>query len=463
VQVTGTQGNWQLRLNGQPYFIKGAGYGPDLSIDSQATTNAYVADLVATGANTTRTWGLSVDTAKLLTAANLNSAHVILGFWLNHGTNYCGTTNADTNYMNDAQNSLLDWVNAYKNDPAVLMWDIGNEVILDTPANGVRVCYAQYVNRLSQLIHVIDPNHPTTSTEATPVFWPYYAANAPDLDLLAVNQYGAIVGLQNAWALGAFGERPRLHETVHRHRVRTFRGVGGSQRLQRSAHGAHRSAEGGRLLECVGVHHRLQRKRGGRGLAGRHRIHLRELQRLPGHRHTHAVHGHVVQRRVHVFNDEAAVLLRSEAGVHGCGADGEPAPGMPGHDRDPVGRHRDRAPVHGHHKLRRSQRRSHDVQGHDQQQVHRPEQHRFVRCHLLSERRADVQGHGTQSRRGVEDLRLCLRRSQQRGDRDRIVRRHRGRHAHHDAHAHIHADADRDTHPACHNRRHPHRPLAFSP
>src|SRR5205085_9438274 len=53
VKVTGTQGNWQLTLNGQPYYIKGLDYGPDLKT-TQSTTNAYVADLVATGANTTR-------------------------------------------------------------------------------------------------------------------------------------------------------------------------------------------------------------------------------------------------------------------------------------------------------------------------------------------------------------------------------------------------------------------------
>src|SRR5205823_1566538 len=45
VKVSGTQGNWQLTLNGQPYYIKGLDYGPDLKT-TQSTTNAYVADLV---------------------------------------------------------------------------------------------------------------------------------------------------------------------------------------------------------------------------------------------------------------------------------------------------------------------------------------------------------------------------------------------------------------------------------
>ena len=77
VKVSGTQGNWQLTLNGQPYYIKGLDYGPDLKT-TQSTTNAYAADLVATGANTTRTWGTGSTTANLLAAVDKYNAH---GSW----------------------------------------------------------------------------------------------------------------------------------------------------------------------------------------------------------------------------------------------------------------------------------------------------------------------------------------------------------------------------------------------
>jgi hypothetical protein len=75
VKVTGTQGNWQLTLNAQPYYIKGLDYGPDLKT-TQSTTNAYVADLAATGANTTRTWGTGSTSANLLTAVDKYNAAV---------------------------------------------------------------------------------------------------------------------------------------------------------------------------------------------------------------------------------------------------------------------------------------------------------------------------------------------------------------------------------------------------
>lgn len=209
VKVTGTQGNWQLTLNGQPYYIKGLDYGPDLKT-TQSTTNAYVADLVATGANTTRTWGTGTTSGNLLTAVDKSNAHVVMGFWLNQNVNYCTATNLST-----TQNQIVNWVNSYKNDPGVLIWDIGNEVInaagnyfSGTTLENDRVCYAKFVNQVSQAIHAADPNHPTTSTDAWTGAWVYYANYSPDLDLLAVNQYGGICSVQPSWAAGPTGTGP---------------------------------------------------------------------------------------------------------------------------------------------------------------------------------------------------------------------------------------------------------------
>jgi len=203
VKITGTQGSWQLTLNGSPYYIQGLDYGPDLKT-TQSTTNAYVADLVATGANTTRTWGTGSTTSNLLTAVDKYNAHVVMGFWLNQNVNYCTASN-----LNTTLNQIVNWVNSYKNDPGVLIWDIGNEVILQaqtyfsgTTLQNDRVCYAQFVNQISQAIHAADPNHPTTSTDAWTGAWPYYAQYSPDLDLLAVNSYGGICSVQSAWAAG---------------------------------------------------------------------------------------------------------------------------------------------------------------------------------------------------------------------------------------------------------------------
>jgi len=203
VRVVGTQGSWQLTVNGSPYYIKGLDYGPDLKT-KQSNTDAYLADLAATGANTTRTWGTDTTTANLLAAANKANVKVVMGFWLNQNVNWCTVRNLSTTIS-----QIVSDVNTYKNDPAVLMWDIGNEVILQAQnyfsgatLENDRVCYAKAVNQISQAIHQNDPNHPTTSTDAWTGAWPYYHTYSPDLDILAVNQYGGICTVQGSWQAG---------------------------------------------------------------------------------------------------------------------------------------------------------------------------------------------------------------------------------------------------------------------
>jgi len=54
---------------------------------------------------------------------------VINGFWLGQTTDYVN----DSAYKSSTLTSILQWVNTYKNNPSVLMWDIGNEVLLNLP------------------------------------------------------------------------------------------------------------------------------------------------------------------------------------------------------------------------------------------------------------------------------------------------------------------------------------------
>jgi hypothetical protein len=91
------------------------------------------------------------------------------------------------------------------------MWDVGNEVIntLSSTYSGTQLeaernAYAAFVERVVVAIHAADPNHPVTSTDAWVGAWPYYQANTPDLDLLAVNSYGAACGVQAAWQSGGY-------------------------------------------------------------------------------------------------------------------------------------------------------------------------------------------------------------------------------------------------------------------
>ncbi|CAO0837970.1 hypothetical protein SMICM17S_06914 [Streptomyces microflavus] len=52
VKVTGSQGDWQLTVDGSPYTVKGLTWGP-----SVADAGQYMPDVKSIGINTIRTWG----------------------------------------------------------------------------------------------------------------------------------------------------------------------------------------------------------------------------------------------------------------------------------------------------------------------------------------------------------------------------------------------------------------------
>ncbi len=205
VRVTGTQGNWQLTVNGAPYFVNGITWGP-----SQDAGDGFMRDLQAMGVNTIRTWGVDdTMTPLLLNSAAKFGIKVIVGHWLNQGADYLN----DATYKANTQTEIVNRVNALKGYQGVLMWDIGNEVILTTQdhtyPNGAtveqeRVAYAQYIQQLTNAIHAADPNHPVTSTDAWTGAWPYYKNYAPALDLYAVNSYGAINTVKTDWQAGGY-------------------------------------------------------------------------------------------------------------------------------------------------------------------------------------------------------------------------------------------------------------------
>jgi hypothetical protein len=159
------------------------------------------------GVNTIRTWGTDASSKPLLDTASAYGVKVINGFWLNQGADYVN----DSTYKTNTLNTIVQWVNTYKNHPGVLMWDVGNEVILTTQDHFAgaqveqeRIAYAQYVDQVAQAIHAADPNHPVTSTDAWVGAWPYYKQYSPHLDLYAINAYGAACGIKQAWSSGGY-------------------------------------------------------------------------------------------------------------------------------------------------------------------------------------------------------------------------------------------------------------------
>ncbi|ACY19141.1 coagulation factor 5/8 type domain protein [Haliangium ochraceum DSM 14365] len=228
VRVTGSNGNWTLTVDGQPYTPRGSTWGPSSKTPEEvAALPGYMQQFRAMGGNTTRTWGTSMgisdtESKDLLDAAAAHDVRIIMGFWLvpggGPGSGGCiDYTDPAETYMNAVKSEILQMVNRYKNHPGVLMWDIGNESILgfsqcaaqgwsEQKIEAVRIAYARFVNELSIEIHAIDPNHPTTNTSAYTPAWPYLRDHAPDLDMLGINSYGDVCNIQTAWEAGNYGK-----------------------------------------------------------------------------------------------------------------------------------------------------------------------------------------------------------------------------------------------------------------
>ncbi|WP_420363834.1 discoidin domain-containing protein [Curtobacterium aetherium] len=203
VHVTGTQGKWQLTVDGKPWLVEGVTYGPPAA---QAAT--YLPDIRRMGANTIRTWGTDASSGQVFDAARANGIRVIAGLWLDQGADYVH----DSAYKTATLSSIRKTVTTYRGNGGLLMWDVGNEVMLSRTEEQ-RIAYAKYVEQVTRAIHAVDPDHPVTSTDAWTGAWPYYREYTPSLDLYAVNSYGGVGWVHQTWREGGYTKPYIVTET----------------------------------------------------------------------------------------------------------------------------------------------------------------------------------------------------------------------------------------------------------
>ncbi|MFD1873247.1 glycoside hydrolase family 2 TIM barrel-domain containing protein [Hymenobacter bucti] len=178
VTVSRTASGYELLRNGKPYFVKGAG------------GSQYPERLAAYGGNSLRTWSTS-EAPRVLAAANKNHLTVMLGLDVareRHGFDY-----DDASSVAEQLEKIKAEVLKYKDDPAVLVWGIGNELNLDY--TNPKVWDA--VNNIAKMIHKLDPNHPTSTVLAgvgrREVA--YIMARCPAVDILSINTYAGLATL----------------------------------------------------------------------------------------------------------------------------------------------------------------------------------------------------------------------------------------------------------------------------
>ena len=185
VEIKKENGNYSLYRDGKPYQFNGAGleFGD-------------IKKLQDNGGNSIRTWR---------TDNGQETGQEVLDNALRHGctVTMClemarerhGFDYDDRQAVAHQFNSLKQEVLKYKDHPALIAWAIGNE--LNLGYTNPKVYDA--VNKISVMIHQLDPNHLTTTTTAgiNQQVVDDIKSRAPDIDFLSIQLYGDLVNLPN--------------------------------------------------------------------------------------------------------------------------------------------------------------------------------------------------------------------------------------------------------------------------
>jgi hypothetical protein len=138
---------FQLSVNNQPFYIKGAG------------GENHLDELVEAGGNTIRTWSTE-NAAFVLDEAQKKGVKVMLGLWVQHERH--GFDYNNKKLIKQQLEGFREEIKKYKNHPALLLWCVGNEYELGY--TNTKVWKA--VNEIAKMVKSEDPNHPVVSVTA---------------------------------------------------------------------------------------------------------------------------------------------------------------------------------------------------------------------------------------------------------------------------------------------------------
>ena len=168
-------GGYQLFIDGKPTYINGVGGMNRLDIAAENGANAF------------RTWGGSVEqTKEILATAKQNNMYVMQGIGLTKDS----ARYFDEDYKDRLKKEVTALANAFKDDPNLLVWGIGNEIDL---GNANIPAAWSFVNELAVIIKSIDKRHLVSSVIShNEKALELIAEYTPAIDLVGINSYGAI-------------------------------------------------------------------------------------------------------------------------------------------------------------------------------------------------------------------------------------------------------------------------------
>lgn len=163
----------RILVDGKPFTVQGAAGQSRMGLLKQL------------GANTIRTYG--DETGFVLDEAQKHGLKVIAGFWMEHprrGFNY-----SDLSQVGPQLQKLTEFVDRFRNHPALLMWGIGNEVEAEI---GDVASVWPAIEQAARLVRQRDPKHPTLAVLAETGTDKIEKLRklAPNIQVLGINSYG---------------------------------------------------------------------------------------------------------------------------------------------------------------------------------------------------------------------------------------------------------------------------------
>lgn len=169
-----------LLLNKAPYTIKGVCYNPVPKGSDKRSFESLTEDLVLmkeAGVNTIRIYS-PVDDKSVLDEIHHAGIKVIIGIGYNQG-----------GYYDILSGSFIDYINKYKDHPAILLWELGNEYNYHPEwFEGDMKNWYQALNKAADLIHQSDVSHPVTTAHGE-LPDSLALAMCPNIDVWGMNVY----------------------------------------------------------------------------------------------------------------------------------------------------------------------------------------------------------------------------------------------------------------------------------
>jgi len=169
-----------ILVNNEPYIIKGICYHPVPKGSNQRSFETLDEDLSLmkeAGINTIRVYA-PIDDDVVLNQINKAGIKVITGFGYNQN-----------GYFDILSGSFINYVEKYKNHPAILLWELGNEYNYHPEwfENDIKNWY-KAMNDAAHLIHLKDPQHPVTTAHGD-LPDSLALSSAPNIDVWGLNVY----------------------------------------------------------------------------------------------------------------------------------------------------------------------------------------------------------------------------------------------------------------------------------